>query len=130
MIKSYEYKTSLPTGEALFVFYEKMGWNDILQLSQKQLLMAMKQTFYAVYVYADDEFIATGRIVSDGVISAYMCGLGVLPEYRNQGIGTEITNRLKAHCAEHNLRMQFFCEEDLVPFYSKMGFEQFAIGMR
>jgi len=90
----------------------------------------MQQSYLAIYVYSDKKLIATGRLISDGVTNAYMCGLGVLPEYRRQGISAEIIKRLKAHCKEHNLHMQFLCEENLVPYYNKLGFEKFAVGMK
>ena len=89
------YKTELPTKDALFLLYEELGWNDFLALSAEQLLLAMRHSFFAVYAYDGDKLIGTGRVVSDGVINAYICGLGVLPEYRNRGVGSEIMNRLK-----------------------------------
>ena len=124
------YTLEHPAEDDLLTLYEKLDWNSFLKLSSTQLLTAMNQSFFAVYAYINDELVATGRVISDGVINAYVCGLGVLPEYRRQGIGTEIMRRLKAHCMEHNLHMQFLCEEILVPYYNKLGFEKFAVGMR
>ena len=34
------------------------------------------------------------------------------------------------HCLKNNLHIQLFCEEGLVSYYKKMGFENFAICMR
>ena len=123
------YTAQLPTEADLHKFYEAL-WNDFLKLSPQQLLTAMKQSFYSIYVYAGGELVATGRVVSDGVINAYICGVGVLPEHRGKGIGTEIMDRLKAHCLSQGLHVQFFCEEELVPFYEKIGFAKFACGMK
>lgn len=64
------------------------------------------------------------------VINAYLCGLGVLIDYRNRGIATEISNRLVDKCRNSNLHFQFFCDEKLEPLYKKMRFEKFAIGMK
>ncbi|MCL2202063.1 MAG: GNAT family N-acetyltransferase, partial [Oscillospiraceae bacterium] len=111
-------------------FYETMGWNGFLRLRAQELADAMAGSFYSVYAYSGGTLVATGRIVSDGIISAYACGLGVLPEFRGQGVGAEIMNRLKAKCGEHRLHMQFFCGDALVPYYEKLGFEVFAAGMR
>jgi ribosomal protein S18 acetylase RimI-like enzyme len=87
---NYKYTSSLPSENDLFQFYERLRWNDFLNLPSHHLLAAIMQSLYGVYVYSGDIFIGTGRIVSDGFINAYVCGLGVLLDYRNQGVGTEI----------------------------------------
>jgi GNAT superfamily N-acetyltransferase len=117
------YSTELADKENLFELYECLDWNSFLQLDGDQLLLAMKQSWYVLYVYDDDKLIGTGRVVSDGVINAYICGLGVHPEYRHKGIGTEIMRRLVEQCESSSLHFQFFCEEHLVPFYENMGFK-------
>lgn len=124
------YTTELPTKENLYRLYDSLGWNDFLKLSPDQLLAAVKQSWYSIYVYSGEELIATGRIVSDGVINAYLCGLGVNPDFRNRRIGAEISRKLVKTCTENNLHIQFFCEEHLISYYKKMGFEKFAVGMK
>ena len=130
MNMSMRYSFELTNESDLYKLYETLGWNDFLGLSQNQLVTAMKQSFFVVYAYEDNKLVGMGRIVSDGVINAYLCGLSVLPEYRGQGIGTEISRRLIAHCKEHNLHIQLFCEEEMVPYYEKMGFGKFAVGLK
>ncbi|WP_434302905.1 GNAT family N-acetyltransferase [Clostridium botulinum] len=124
------YTTRFPAKEDLYALYENLGWNDFLRLSPEQLLIAMKQSWYSIYVYSGNKLVATGRIVSDGIINAYLCGLGVDSHFRNRGIGTEINRRLVMHCLKNNLHIQLFCEESLVSYYKKAGLEKFAIGMR
>ncbi|MFV3013121.1 GNAT family N-acetyltransferase [Clostridium botulinum] len=124
------YTTRFPAREDLYALYEDLGWNDFLELSKEQLLIAMKQSWYSIYVYSGNKLVATGRIVSDGIINAYLCGLGVDSHFRNRGIGTEICRRLLMYCFENNLHTQLFCEESLVPYYEKVGLEKFTIGMR
>ncbi|HDK7164166.1 TPA: GNAT family N-acetyltransferase [Clostridium botulinum] len=124
------YTTRFPAKEDLYALYENLGWNDFLELSSEQLLIAMKQSWYSIYVYSGNKLIATGRIVSDGIINAYLCGLGVDSHFRNRGVGTEISRRLVTHCLKNNLHIQLFCEESVVSYYKKVGLERFAIGMR
>lgn len=124
------YTTTFPAKEDLYALYENLGWNDFLKLSPERLLIAMKQSWYSIYVYSGNKLVATGRIVSDGIINAYLCGLGVDSHFRNRGIGTEICKRLLMHCLENNLHTQLFCEDNLVPYYEKVGLEKFTIGMR
>ncbi|PAB60348.1 GNAT family N-acetyltransferase [Anaeromicrobium sediminis] len=124
------FTTDLPEKEELYNLYDHLGWNGFLKLSSEQLLKTMKNSYYSVYVYCKDDLIGTGRIVSDGIINAYLCGVGVRSEYRNNGVATKIIGMLVEYCQENNLHIQFFCEPHLVPFYNKMDFEKFAIGMR
>jgi len=127
---AYHFTTNLPTEADLFGFYEQLDWNDFLKLPSEQLMKAMQQSYFSIYVYGDGQLIAMGRVVSDGVINAYICGLGVLPDYRGLGIGAAVLKRLNDHCAEQNLHAQFFCEEHLEEYYERQGFERFAVGMK
>ena len=124
------YSTKLTTRESLYSLYECLGWNNYLQLDKEQLAKAMEQSWYIIYAYHENTLVGTGRVVSDGVINAYLCGLGVDPNYRNKGVGTEISKRLVEYCQSNNLHIQFFCEERLVPYYTNLGFEIFATGMK
>ena len=124
-----KYTTDLQSENDLFEFYKKIGWNDFLKLSTNQLLTTMKQSTYVVYVYCNDNLVGTGRIISDGVIHAYICGLGVLPDYRNMQIGTEIMKMLKEFCQKQNLYVKLICEENLIPYYTKLGFSKSGVEM-
>lgn len=125
-----KYTTKLKQQEDIYFLYERLGWNNFLKLNEAQIANAMEQSWYVIYAYTEDKLIGTGRVVSDGIINAYLCGLGVDSNYRNKGIGTEISKALVKYCKNSNLHIQFFCEERLVPYYSNMGFEVFAVGMR
>ncbi|MBO9728542.1 MAG: GNAT family N-acetyltransferase [Chitinophaga sp.] len=124
------YTTALPTAESIYELYGHLDWNGFLQLDQHQLMQAMEQSWCVVAAYHGDRLVGTGRIISDGVINGYLCGLGVHKDYRKQGIGTAITHSLIAQGKKHHLHLQFFCESHLVPYYEKMNFEVFAVGMK
>jgi len=126
----YTIVSELPGQEKLFALYDKLGWNNFLNLAPEQLLAAMKSSWFSLYAYSGDSLVGTGRVISDGLINAYMCGIGVSSSCRGQGIGTEICRRLIAQCRLHNLHVQLFCGEDLVPFYQRLGFARFAQGMK
>jgi ribosomal protein S18 acetylase RimI-like enzyme len=125
-----KYLTKPLKEEDVYLLYENLGWNDFLKLKQEQLIKAMEQSWHIIYAYDKDKLVGTGRVVSDGVINAYLCGLGVAVDYRKKGIGSEISKRLVEHCRSYNLHIQFFCEERLVPYYRNQGFEVFAVGMK
>ncbi len=69
--------------------------------------------------------------ISDGVLSAYIPLLEVLPEYQHRGIGSELTRRLLAQL-EGLYMIDLSCDEDVVPFYKQLGLERLeaAMGLR
>lgn len=119
-----------PHQDDLFGLYNELGWADFLNITPAQLHKAMEQSFIVISAYDNNKLVGTGRVVSDGIITAYICGVGVLPQYRRKGIGTEILNRLRLYCLERNIHTQLVCKDDLVSYYSKMGFEKFAVAMK
>lgn len=125
-----KYTTELAKSIDIFSLYEKLDWNSYLKLNQRQIFKAMEQSWLVIYAYANKELIGTGRVISDGITNAYLCGLGVVHEHRKKGIGTEITKKMVEHCLDSNLHIQFFCEEHLIPFYCSLGFEVFSFGMQ
>lgn len=58
--------------------------------------------------------------ISDGVLSAYIPLLEVLPEYQNQGIGKELVNRMVQEL-DHIYMIDLCCDDDLVPYYEQAG---------
>lgn len=124
------YTSELKNDLDLYKLYEELDWNEFLKLDASQLNKTMEQSWLVIYAYDGDTLVGTGRIVSDGVINAYLCGLGVSSTFRNRGIGTEISRQLVDACKQKNLHIQFFCEKHLVPYYEKQGFVEFAVGMK
>lgn len=126
----YRYTEGSPDSHALYELYDSVQWNDFLKLSEDRLHQAIVQSWYVVNAYDNDTLIGTGRVISDGVIQACVCGVVVHPRYRKQGIGTEIVRKLVTKCRESQLHIQLFCVEDKVSYYQRLGFEVFAVGMK
>lgn len=58
--------------------------------------------------------------ISDGVLSAYIPFLEVLPAYKNRGIGKELIKRMLDELS--NIYMiDLCCDDDLIPLYKKFG---------
>jgi len=65
--------------------------------------------------------------ITDHVLSAYIPFLEVLPEYRGQGIGSELVDFMLVRLS--NLYMiDLLCDQELQTFYAKRGMVQ-ATGM-
>lgn len=58
--------------------------------------------------------------ISDGVLSAYIPLLEVLPTYKNQGIGRELVNRILKELDDIYM-IDLCCDDDLVPYYDRFG---------
>ncbi len=83
-------------------------------------LNLLKNSYKVVIALDDSVNRVVGFItaISDGVLSAYIPLLEVLPEYKNAGIGKELVNRMLNELS--NIYMiDLCCDDDLVPYYEK-----------
>ncbi len=62
--------------------------------------------------------------VSDGVLSAYIPLLEVLPAYQHQGIGGELVRRLLDDL-RHLYMIDLVCDPDMQPFYERFGLRSY-----
>lgn len=118
----------VPNIEAMMDLYESLNWNRI-GLTENEFKEMIAGSWYNLFIYDDTRLIATGRVISDGVITGLICGVGVHPDYQGQGIGREIVMRLVEKLQVNGIYPQLMCEETLIPFYEKIGFEKFTVGM-
>ena len=65
--------------------------------------------------------------ISDGVLSAYIPLLEVLPAYQNQGIGTELVRRMLDKLSDFYM-VDLLCDFGLEHFYSRFNMKP-AFGM-
>lgn len=85
----------------------------------------------AAVALAVDE--STGMVVGfataigDGVLSAYIPLLEVLPEYQGRGIGTALLTRLLDRLRDHYM-IDVLCDPEVRPFYARLGLRP-ATGM-
>ncbi|WP_214988596.1 GNAT family N-acetyltransferase [Bacillus sp. ISL-47] len=124
------YEKKVPEMEPLYRLYEHDGWNDFLKLPKERLYQAMEQSWLVVSAYDGERLIGTGRIISDGIINAYLCGLIVEPAYRSKGIGREMVRLMAECCTESQLHLQLLAEEEKAGYYEKLGFEIFTLGLK
>ncbi|MGG4091088.1 GNAT family N-acetyltransferase [Paenibacillus sp. FSL W8-0187] len=130
MVQTVIYTSEAPEDfRQLEALYASLGWNSI-HLSVTELKTMCLQSWYAIYAYEGHKLVGMGRLVSDGVITGVICGLGVHPGYQSRGIGREILHRLVEHCEKFGVFPQLMCEEELEPYYEKLGFQRFTIGMK
>jgi ribosomal protein S18 acetylase RimI-like enzyme len=69
--------------------------------------------------------------VSDGVLSAYIPLLEVLPDFQGRGISKELTRRLLG-ALDGLYMVDVVCDEEVAPFYAALGLSRLdaALGLR
>ncbi|BBN98069.1 GNAT family N-acetyltransferase [Sporolactobacillus terrae] len=118
-----KFSTERPSSSDFYHLYQTTGWNADLTYGKEQLNQAIRNSWYTLSVYEDEQLIGFGRIISDGVCQAFLCDLIVLPEQRNNGIGSELVERLLAHCKAQGMRwVQLSCAKGKQTFYERFGF--------
>lgn len=78
---------------------------------------------YAVWLAIDDELKKTvGFItcISDGVLSAYIPLLEVLPEYQNAAIGGELVRRM-LQTLDNFYMVDLICDKNMQDYYTRFG---------
>lgn len=85
-------------------------------------LLLLKKSSKVIITMDDQTNQVVGFItaISDGVLSAYIPFLEVLPEYKNKGIGKELVNRMLKELADIYM-IDLCCDDDLVPYYEVFG---------
>ena len=83
---------------------------------------------YKIWLAVDD---TTGKVVgfinaiSDGVLAAFIPLLEVLPDYKKQGIGTELAQRM-LNSLSHLYSIDLICDADVQPFYDRLDMRRYT----
>ena len=99
-------------------FFE--GWAAPPDAAQHLRLL---QNSTHVVVARDDTGAVIGFVnaLADGVLSAYVPLLEVLPTHRAKGVGTELVRRLLDSLAGLYM-VDVMCDPGILPFYERLGF--------
>jgi ribosomal protein S18 acetylase RimI-like enzyme len=117
------YKNSLDeiSSEMLKGFF--VDWPD--PPNPETHLKLLKNSSNVVIAIDDQTNQVVGFItaISDGVLSAYIPFLEVLPEYKNKGIGKELVKQMLKELDDIYM-VDLCCDDDLVPYYENFGMIQ------
>lgn len=80
----------------------------------------LQNSQHIVLAHEDNQLIGFINAVSDGVLSAYIPLLEVLPSYQGRGIGKELTRRMLNELESYYM-IDLSCDDEVVPFYEKLG---------
>ena len=97
------------------------GWGD--PPSAEVHLRLLKASDHVLLALDDEAGRVVGFVtaVSDGVLSAYIPLLEVLPTYRGRGIGHELIRRMLV-ALSHLYMVDLACDEEMCGFYKALGF--------
>ncbi|GII04830.1 N-acetyltransferase [Planobispora takensis] len=68
----------------------------------------------------DGRVVGFVNMISDGVLTAFIPWLEVLPEYQGRGIGRELVRRILAEAGEF-YSVDLMCDPALQPYYERLG---------
>lgn len=63
------------------------------------------------------------NVISDGIFSAFIPLLEVLPDYQGQGIGKQLVENIVRRY-QHLYMLDLCCDEAVVPFYESVAFHR------
>jgi ribosomal protein S18 acetylase RimI-like enzyme len=122
------YRTSLDgiSAEMLTGFF--IRWPN--PPSSETHLRILQQAYRVVLAVDDQTNLVVGFVnaIGDGVLSAYIPLLEVLPEYQMQGIGDELMRRM-LEMLDNLYMIDLTCDRRLQPFYEQFSMVR-ATGMR
>jgi ribosomal protein S18 acetylase RimI-like enzyme len=103
-----------------------VGWRN--PPSPEQHVEILRGSAHVVLAGDGETVVGFVTAISDGVLSAFIPVLEVLPEYQGRGIGTELMRRMLAQL-EHLQMVDLCCDAALEPFYERFGLVTWDRGM-
>ena len=106
------------TADKLQAFF--VGWPD--PPSPETHLELLRGSYKIVLAIDDDTCRVVGFItaIGDGVLSAHITLLEVLPAYQGRGIGQELMRRMLDELAGF-YAIDLICDPEMQPFYARLG---------
>jgi ribosomal protein S18 acetylase RimI-like enzyme len=103
-----------------------VGWPQ--PPTPERRLALLRGSDHVVLAREGERVVGFVTAISDGVLSAYVPLLEVLPDRQGRGIGSELMRRLLARL-EDLYMVDLCCDADLEPFYRRLGLQTLDRGM-
>ncbi|MCM3163968.1 GNAT family N-acetyltransferase [Metabacillus litoralis] len=123
----HQFSDQLPSFEQFVSLHEASGLIKSKKgtYTREQLYQAAENSWYHISIYDQEQLIAFGRMISDGVYQALICDVMVDPSYQKQGLGKKIIEALLQKCKDSGIQsVQLFSAKGKQQFYKKLGFEE------
>jgi len=110
----------VPTAIELEALYATTGWGEH---DRSVFERALAGSWLVATAQRDGKLIGIGRVISDGVLHAFITEMIVAPKERGAGIGAELLQALVTACAERGITdVQLFAATGRRAFYERNGF--------
>lgn len=119
----YDFDSAI-TPDDLLPLLAQTGWAAKRTAGAVQRML--DNTTILLGVWDGDRLIGFARAVTDDIYRAFIEDVVVDEAYRGEGIGVELVRRLLEPLA-HVEDVALVCNEALVPFYERHGFERFTM---
>ena len=123
MIVEYKEKKDLPCDE-LYQLFLAVGWateESTTPEMLKKFNVGFLESTFVFSAWVEGRLVGCVRALSDLHFRSIILDLAVLPEYQNQGIGTELVQRCKNACESSEWLVQ---TDEAKGFYEKIGFKE------
>ncbi|OIJ22187.1 GNAT family N-acetyltransferase [Anaerobacillus alkalidiazotrophicus] len=124
---NYNVTDNLPAFEQFADLHESSGLIKSKKgtYTKEQLFQAANNSWYCISIYDQEQLVAFGRMISDGIYQSLICDVMVHPNYQNQGLGKLVIKELLKKCKEEDIQtIQLFSAKGKQHFYKKLGFEE------
>ena len=113
-----------PINEIVDLYKAGGWWKETYTKDGLPLLLKGSFVFAVAVDTKTGKAIGMGRVLSDGISDAYIQDLIVLPEYRGQHIGKQLTTTLMDYCVSHGIHwIGLIAEPGSSRFYTTLGFQ-------
>ena len=87
----------------------------------ERLKHTYSKSMHKCFILDDGRIIGAGRVVGDGLDTAYLCDVVVHPERQGEGLGKALVLKLKELSAGHR-KIILYANPGTESFYKKRGF--------
>jgi ribosomal protein S18 acetylase RimI-like enzyme len=117
----YEHSAEAVNADQLGGFFE--GWPNPPAASTH--LASLKRSDHVVLALDGRRVVGFITAISDGVLSAYIPLLEVLPTYRKRGIGSELVRRMLEKLRGLYM-VDLVCDPEMQDFYARLGMKAYT----
>jgi len=117
----YQHSAEALNADQLGGFFE--GWPNPPAAGTH--LALLKRSDHVLLALDGERVIGFVTAISDGVLSAYIPLLEVLPTYRKQGIGSELVRQMLEKLRGFYM-VDVVCDPDLQAFYARFGMKPYT----